>query len=861
MLNLDHTDNAAISKKDDKGKKQDTITAQFMKQMDSLYHLIADDTKPHFIRCVKPNTVCKPKVFENQMSMRQMRYSSLFGICQVRQMGFPERYGFTEFVDKFGFLFADAKDHVALVKQLNSIGAMKTGQFAIGTDKVFVRQEIPHFLEFEWAGLSTHAIQVLQNDMRMGIRQLHYRRFLGYIRALEKAVAERDLKNAEEAEASIKRAVKDQRFLGFSRHAAARSWLAAEPQMRQEQTKLDALNKAVLEQDLDAINAALAEIQKFDTSTVLMAKKEVKEAVALRDALVLVNAARAKLGEVTAAAVDLKALLEALEELEKLCANAGCSQNAFECWEEVIQAKLLREDLEEQARVKIMLQEAVSDGSLPALAAALAAAESLQRRDLQEDIGAWKELAECQEAQRKLLQDAVKATLASALQKIELGSTNANDEQQALIDLMTQAEALGLSGSEVDACQDILGKKWEKEKEAIEIEKQAESKRVEKEQEKERAAEQKKRVEAPPAEPKRRNSQTVMANSGIMKKGNVKGKRRSNFESLCDYELRIARLEAFYLQTLQVENKDSVGMTRKSPWEVKMSLLQKSGQRQAANPYTKTNYSSVPRPRATSSQQRAKASTLISPSKRGESSRRGSLKGSADLDAATSQMQTEEPLIQVGQHLAPPYPLPPPQCSPVPALHTYHPIYAHLTSLFCFVLHTNTHQPHIFPPQGYLHKRPKGALSRTWQQRFFTLIGTAYNPRLCYSASEGGSVKGIYPLTNLAGCEISMAAAHKQKAQVRGAGFRLSRSPGCCDACAPCLVPRASGGSYFHADTIYISRALQEISINITFDDGEDMLLKVGTSDSLGTMEDAEAWQAALQQLAHSLKSSEEGEE
>ena len=46
----------------------------------------------------------------------------------------------------------------------------------------------------------------------------------------------------------------------------------------------------------------------------------------------------------------------------------------------------------------------------------------------------------------------------------------------------------------------------------------------------------------------------------------------------------------------------------------------------------------------------------------------------------------------------------------------------------------------------------------------------------------------------------------------------------------------------------------QEIAIEISFMDGKSIPLKVGMSDSLGTMEDAEAWQAALQQLAHEMR-------
>ena len=52
------------------------------------------------------------------------------------------------------------------------------------------------------------------------------------------------------------------------------------------------------------------------------------------------------------------------------------------------------------------------------------------------------------------------------------------------------------------------------------------------------------------------------------------------------------------------------------------------------------------------------------------------------------------------------------------------------------------------------------------------MIGSRDNPRLCYAAAEGGEVKGIYQLDQLAGCEVSIGDAKSGKqamAQVRAA--------------------------------------------------------------------------------------------
>ena len=83
---------------------------------------------------------------------------------------------------------------------------------------------------------------------------------------------------------------------------------------------------------------------------------------------------------------------------------------------------MLREDLEEQERVRVLLKEALADGSLPALAAALAAAEALRRRDTAEDIDSWADLQQAQLLQRRLLQGSVKTTVANTLQRIEVQS-------------------------------------------------------------------------------------------------------------------------------------------------------------------------------------------------------------------------------------------------------------------------------------------------------------------------------------------------------------------------------------------------------------------------------------------------------
>ena len=155
---------------------------------------------------------------------------------------------------------------------------------------------------------------------------------------------------------------------------------------------------------------------------------------------------------------------------------------------------------------------------------------------------------------------------------------------------MTQAEALQLSGAELDRAAEMLGETWGREKQQIEAQRDAETRQQQQETQKPaRTATSPKQRQA---NPKRRNSQTIFANAAVLKKRTVKGKRRSQFESLTDYELRMARLEAFYTQSLGIEIAHGAEPRdqSQSAWSVKMSLLQKAGEREAANPFSKANY-------------------------------------------------------------------------------------------------------------------------------------------------------------------------------------------------------------------------------------------------------------------------------
>ena len=53
------------------------------------------------MRCLKPNTLKKPDVFDEEMVLAQLRYSGLLETVKIRASGFPVRRTFPDFIQRF----------------------------------------------------------------------------------------------------------------------------------------------------------------------------------------------------------------------------------------------------------------------------------------------------------------------------------------------------------------------------------------------------------------------------------------------------------------------------------------------------------------------------------------------------------------------------------------------------------------------------------------------------------------------------------------------------------------------------------------------------------------------------------------
>ncbi|XP_024005209.1 myosin-14 isoform X2 [Eutrema salsugineum] len=123
-----------------KKSKFSSIGSRFKQQLVTLLETLST-TEPHYIRCVKPNNLLKPLIFENQNVLQQLRCGGVMEAIRISCAGFPTRKQFEEFLDRFSLLAPEvldkSSDDVAACKKL--LEKVELQGYQIGKTKVFLR--------------------------------------------------------------------------------------------------------------------------------------------------------------------------------------------------------------------------------------------------------------------------------------------------------------------------------------------------------------------------------------------------------------------------------------------------------------------------------------------------------------------------------------------------------------------------------------------------------------------------------------------------------------------------------------------------------------------------------------------------
>ncbi|KAH8062087.1 hypothetical protein JL720_13292 [Aureococcus anophagefferens] len=314
-----------------KSKKVKTLGANFRGQLRDLVDAL-NACEPHFVRCIKPNSVKRPRVFTAPMVQSQMRCAGVLEVCKIRRAGFPFRSKFADFERRYHYIDVAAKGCPSLVAGLEKQRILVSGEWALGKTKVFLRAAARDKLE---AARERALEKIMLHAQACGRRYLARCRLCTWLRLTRKlaaAVASCDVEACEDA-------LRDWYLLphGGKHLAVCARGLAFKEESKALQAIIGECRSAMDRRDVAALDASVAKLKAAGNAS-LASVLEAAEALCHR----LKHEPEVRAALVAAARAEDAAALEAALDDARAMGMAGPE----------VDAAARRGQVEERADVK-----------------------------------------------------------------------------------------------------------------------------------------------------------------------------------------------------------------------------------------------------------------------------------------------------------------------------------------------------------------------------------------------------------------------------------------------------------------------------------------------------------------------------
>ncbi|XP_054934667.1 unconventional myosin-VIIb isoform X1 [Physeter macrocephalus] len=255
------TTGSQLFKSADSSKRPSTLAGQFKQSLDQLMKILTN-CQPYFIRCIKPNEYKKPLLFNRELCLWQLRYSGMMETVHIRKSGFPIRYSFEEFSQRFRVLLPSAvrtelrgKFRQMTLRIIERwLGTDK--DWKVGKTKIFLKENQETLLAVQ----RSHALDKAAVSIQRVLQGYGYRK--AFLRQRRAAVTLQAWWRGYSSRRNFKLVL-----LGFERlQAIARSHLLAKQYqaMRQRMVQLQALCRGYLvRQQVQAKRRAVVVIQAY----------------------------------------------------------------------------------------------------------------------------------------------------------------------------------------------------------------------------------------------------------------------------------------------------------------------------------------------------------------------------------------------------------------------------------------------------------------------------------------------------------------------------------------------------------------------------------------------------------------------
>ncbi|KAK4785743.1 hypothetical protein SAY86_002432 [Trapa natans] len=147
--------------------KFSSVASRFKQQLQALMETL-NSTQPHYVRCVKPNSLNRSKKFEKLSILQQLRCGGVLEAVRISLAGYPTRRSYAEFIDRYGLLAPKIMDGSYDEKVIAEmiLQKLKLDNYQLGITKVFLRAGQIGILDSQRAEVLDDAAKCIQRRHR-----------------------------------------------------------------------------------------------------------------------------------------------------------------------------------------------------------------------------------------------------------------------------------------------------------------------------------------------------------------------------------------------------------------------------------------------------------------------------------------------------------------------------------------------------------------------------------------------------------------------------------------------------------------------------------------------------------------------
>uniref|UniRef100_A0A3B4W9L6 Myosin IXA n=1 Tax=Seriola lalandi dorsalis TaxID=1841481 RepID=A0A3B4W9L6_SERLL len=157
-----------------KKKKPPSISAQFQASLNKLMETLGQ-SEPYFVKCIRSNAEKLPLRFNDNLVLRQLRYTGMLETVRIRQSGYNIKYSFKDFVHHFCVLLPEGTraTREGIQQCLDQLDLEPDG-YQVGKTMVFLREAERQRLQALLHGEVLRLIVMLQRRFRARLERKQF---------------------------------------------------------------------------------------------------------------------------------------------------------------------------------------------------------------------------------------------------------------------------------------------------------------------------------------------------------------------------------------------------------------------------------------------------------------------------------------------------------------------------------------------------------------------------------------------------------------------------------------------------------------------------------------------------------------